>query len=82
MGTAYEPSGKVKKVDVFYCTPLHAVCMDKETWVKEQLAQWGDFSREPIEFIDCEGEHADVINGPYAEGFEQRLSKVLAARGI
>jgi thioesterase domain-containing protein len=57
-------------------------CLNKEKWVAEHLGAWQDFSREPIEVIECEGDHADMMNAQYVEGFEQRLSKVLAARGI
>lgn len=82
MGKKYEPEGKIKKMDVFYCTPLHSVCLSKEKWVSDQLAKWQDFSREPIEFIECEGDHADMLNSTYVEGFEERLNRVLAARGL
>ncbi|CRG90561.1 hypothetical protein PISL3812_07605 [Talaromyces islandicus] len=82
MGKVYQPKGLVRKMDVFYCIPLKSVCLDKQKWVAEHLGAWQDFSREPIELIECEGDHADMMNAQYVEGFEQRLSKVLAARGI
>ncbi|KAH8705690.1 putative NRPS-like enzyme [Talaromyces proteolyticus] len=82
MGKVYQPEGTVRKMDVFYCIPLKSVCLNKEKWVAEHLGAWQDFSREPIEVIECEGDHADMLNAEYVEGFEQRLSKVLAARGI
>lgn len=80
MGKKYEPEGNVKRVDVFYCTPLHSVCLTREEWLGGQLAKWQDFSRDPVEYIECEGDHADMLNGTYVEGFEQRLNKILANR--
>jgi thioesterase domain-containing protein len=82
MAQTYSPSGKIKKMDVFYCTPLHSVCLNRAKWLSEHLSKWQDFSREPVEFIECEGDHADMLNGAFVEGFEQRLSRVLAARGL
>jgi thioesterase domain-containing protein len=70
----YKPSGNAKKIDILikrHVTPVNG-----------QLAEWQGFSREPVEFIEREGDHAEMINGTCVERFEQRLSKVLAARGI
>ena len=82
MAKSYRPQGQVEKVDVFYCTPLYSVEKDRESWVKGQLAQWQDFSRTGIEFHECEGDHADMLNPTYVKGFEKRLNQVLEARGI
>jgi thioesterase domain-containing protein len=82
MGKKYEPEGSVKRIDVFYCTPLHSVCLTREQWVSDQLAKWQDFSREPVGFVECEGDHADMLNAAYVEGFEVRLNKILAERGL
>ncbi|RAL12615.1 NRPS-like enzyme [Aspergillus homomorphus CBS 101889] len=82
MGRKYHPSGTVRKMDVFHCIPLHSVCLDQAKWVGEFLDKWQDFSRESVEFIECEGDHADMLNPQFVEGFEQRLSRVLAARGL
>ena len=82
MAKKYHPQGQVDKIDVFFCTPLHSVEKDRERWVKGQLSKWQDFSRAGIEFHECEGDHADMLNPTYVEGFEKRLNKVLKARGI
>jgi thioesterase domain-containing protein len=55
---------------------------DKQKWVSEHLSHWNNFSREPIDCIDCEGNHADMLNPQYIQGFEQRLNRVLEARGL
>ncbi|PYH44041.1 putative NRPS-like enzyme [Aspergillus saccharolyticus JOP 1030-1] len=82
MGRQYEPSGTVRKMDVFHCIPLQSVCADRGRWVEEYLSKWQDFSREEIGWIECEGDHADMLNPQYVEGFEQRLSRVLRERGL
>lgn len=76
MAKLYHPQGQVGKVDVFFCTPLHSVEKDRESWVKGQLSKWQDFSRMGIEFHECDGDHANMLNPTYVEGFEQRLNKV------
>ena len=82
MAKSYMPQGMVTQVDVFYCTPLHYVEKNREKWIEGHLIQWQDFSRETVEFHECEGDHADMLNPEYVKGFEQRLTRVLAARGI
>ena len=82
MAKVYHPEGKVRKIDVFYCTPLHSVESDRDTWITKHLMHWQDFSRAYIEFHECEGDHADMLNPTYVESFKQRLLPVLRARGI
>lgn len=82
MGRQYHPQGSIQKMDIFYCDPLTSVCTGKDRWLEEYLGAWNEFCWEPVEFIDCEGEHADMLNPQYVEGFEERFSRALAARGL
>ncbi|KAJ5591912.1 NRPS-like enzyme [Penicillium hispanicum] len=82
MARQYHPAGSVEKMDIFYCVPLRSVCTNKDRWLEDYLGAWANFSRQPVEYTDCEGEHADMLNPQYVEGFEERLSRVLAARGL
>ena len=82
MAKTYHPQGQVEKIDVFFCTPLQYVEKDRGRWVKGQLSNWQEFSRTEVEFHECEGDHADMLNPSYVNGFEKRLNKVLKARGI
>ena len=82
MAKQYHPEGNVRKVDIFYCTPLHSVEKNRERWIADHLLRWQDFSHDRIELHECEGEHADMLNPFYIRGFEQRLARVLKARGI
>jgi thioesterase domain-containing protein len=50
--------------------------------VSDQLVKWQDFSREPVGFVECAGDHVDMLNAAYVEGFEVRLNKILAERGL
>ena len=82
MAKTYHPQGQVGKIDVFFCTPLHSVERDRESWVQGQLARWRDFSRARVEFHECDGDHADMLNPTYVVGFEKKMSEVLRARGV
>ena len=82
MAKTYHPEGLVQMIDVFFCTPLHSVEHDRKSWVDGHLSRWQDFSKGVIEFHDCEGDHADMLNPTYVGGFEKRLARVLEARGI
>lgn len=82
MAKVYSPSGNVRKMDVFFCTPLHSVEKNREKWVSGMLSKWQDFSEDQLSFWECEGDHADMLNPTYVEGFQQRLARVLEERGI
>ena len=82
MARSYHPQGKVQRVDVFYCTPLHHVESGREKWLEEHLLAWRDFSREEVAVWECEGDHADMLNPTYVEGFAERLNGALEARGV
>ncbi|CAG7925008.1 unnamed protein product [Penicillium olsonii] len=82
MARVYEPEGSVEKIDVMYCVPLKSICADQDHWLEDYLGKWQNFSRSPVEYTHCEGVHADMLNPEYVEGFQERLSRVLAARGL
>ena len=71
MVNLYHPQGQVDKVDVFSCTPVHTVERDWESWVKGQPSRWQDPPRMGIEFDECDGDDADMVNPSYVEGFEK-----------
>ena len=78
----YEPSGRVRKVDVFYATPLVSVSRSREEWLQQHLLRWSDFSMEEIGIHECAGEHARMIDTAHANSFYQKLQVVLDIRGI
>ena len=82
MAKVYHPQGRAGKADVLYCTPLHSVERDRTTWIRDHLSKRQDFSESEFEDHECEGDHADMLNPTYVEGFEKILSSVLQAWGI
>ena len=82
MAKTYHPEGQVEKMDIFFCTPLHSVERDRDSWVNGQSSKWQDFSRTEIKFHECEGDHADMLNPTYVKGFEKTMARVLEARGL
>ena len=81
MAKLYYPQGQVGKVDVFFCTPLHSVEKDRESWFKGQLSKWQDFSRMGIEFHEGDDDHADILDPNYVEGFEKEVEQGFKAKG-
>ena len=78
----YEPSGSVAKVHCFWCTPLHSVERNRDTWRHEYLNRWSEFSRELPDYYECKGDHADMINQTYVTSFKEKLDGVLASIDI
>ena len=82
MATAYEPSGSVGGMDVFYCVPLEAVAASKEEWREKHISRWRDFSRSEPRFRNVEGEHYTIIGPRYVRGFFGTLRRALEERGL
>lgn len=82
MASDYDPSGQVKHIDVFYCTPLKAVAESREVWRREHLSRWADFAHEAPRFHSVLGAHYTMIDSEHVAGFAQTLMAALEARGI
>jgi acyl-CoA synthetase (AMP-forming)/AMP-acid ligase II/thioesterase domain-containing protein/acyl carrier protein len=74
LGRAYEPSGTVKSVSVFYAIPLRGT---KEAWLKDQLMEWENFTRGPNRYIDVAGEHYTLMGPQHVASFQATLRKEL-----
>lgn len=74
LGRTYEPSGTVKSVSVFYAIPLHGT---KESWLKDQLREWDNFTRGPNRYIDVAGEHYTLMGPQHVASFQATLRKEL-----
>lgn len=77
----YAPIGTVASIDVFCATPPDVWGMNKESWKKEHLEKWADFSAEP-RYHNVEGVHHTIVDSEYAFTFQRTLKAALAARGI
>jgi acyl-CoA synthetase (AMP-forming)/AMP-acid ligase II/thioesterase domain-containing protein len=82
MASDYDPSGQVKSLDVFYCTPLKAVASSREIWRDEYLSRWADFVDESPRFHGVGGEHYTMIGADHVANFAQTLMQALKARGL
>ncbi|KAI9157872.1 Microperfuranone synthase [Paramyrothecium foliicola] len=79
----YEPVGKVMRVDVFVASdPPHYTTRDREDWRDNKLGRWADFSRESVEFHDCPGVHATMLNRENVAAFARILKSVMKSRGV
>ena len=81
MATAYEPSGLVKSIDVFYTIPLRALSLTKEEWRDGHLSKWADFVESEPRFHDVGGEHYTMIGPDHVHGFQKKLKTALADQG-
>ncbi|OAG01874.1 acyl-protein synthetase [Paraphaeosphaeria sporulosa] len=82
MASDYYPSGQVKSLDIFYCTPLKAIADSRETWRDKYLRRWADFVHEPPRFHAVDGEHYTMIGADHVASFAQTLMQALKARGL
>ncbi|KAL6712850.1 hypothetical protein ACLMJK_009562 [Lecanora helva] len=82
MARAYEPSGSVACMDVFYATPLAVVAQSKQEWVEGPLSQWRDFVRQEPRFHEVHGAHYTMISTEHVQGFARALKGALRARGV
>lgn len=74
-GRAYEPSGSVEQVRVFYCEPLKGT---KQEWLDNQLREWDEFTRRPNTYIEVAGEHYTLMSPEHVQTFQATLRHELA----
>ncbi|MES4908380.1 MULTISPECIES: non-ribosomal peptide synthetase [unclassified Streptomyces] len=75
LGRAYEPSGSVGQVKVFYCTPLRGT---KQEWLDNQLRHWDEFTRDANTYIEVDGEHYTLMSPQHVHTFQATLRQELA----
>ena len=78
----YDAQGNVKRVDVFYATPLQSVSSSRQDWLDGYLCYWRGFSREEVRFHECNGSHANMLDYEYVFAFQKQLKTVLKDRGL
>ena len=78
----YDPSGKVKGMDVFVAVPLQAVARTKKEWLDTHLRRWNEFVEEEVRFHDVDGAHYTMIGPENVGSFWKKLRGVLAERGL
>ena len=69
-------------MDVFYATPLRSASSDREEWLGKYLSCWKDFSREEVDYYECDGGYANMLDYEYVFAFQKKLKAVLGERGL
>lgn len=82
MAYTYHPRGSVERVDAFTARRCTMLGENRQTWAREHLMEWQDFSRGKIGLWDHEGNDADMLSPMYVRGFADRLGAAFEARGI
>jgi thioesterase domain-containing protein/acyl carrier protein len=68
-GEAYTPGGTVQSLSVFYARPLSG---SKAQWL-QRLHEWDRFVRQPVRYIEVEGEHHTLLDSKHVPGFQAAL---------
>ncbi|KAK7917916.1 hypothetical protein PG985_009790 [Apiospora marii] len=82
MAADYDPSGEVRRLDLFHAAPLRAAAPSREAWLGEQLSRWADFAREAPRFHAVGGAHYTMIGPEHVVSFAETLIRALEARGV
>lgn len=78
----YEPVGSVESIDVFVADPPTYAAKDRQDWRDNKLGRWVDFSRKGVEFHDCPGIHAQMLNREHMAEFARIFKGSMKRRGI
>ncbi|KAL4778623.1 NRPS-like enzyme [Aspergillus varians] len=81
-GESYEPVGSVDHLDVFIADPPGYAALDRRDWVENKLGAWRDFVREDIEFYECPGIHARMLNPDHIPAFVKSFKAAMKRRGV
>lgn len=77
----YEPSGKVRTMDVFYCRPLAILSINKQQWLDDHLRQWDEFVEGPA-YHEVDGSHYTMLAPEHVSSFQKRLKRTMQARSV
>lgn len=78
----YQPLGKVECLDVFVAEPPSYAARDRQDWRDNKLGRWVDFARSEVEFHDCPGIHAKMLNREHMAGFAKVFKAAMRRRGV
>ncbi|OKL57331.1 hypothetical protein UA08_07450 [Talaromyces atroroseus] len=79
----YQPQGSVERLDVFVADPPRYAARDRRDWRENKLGAWADFVRDDkIEFHDCPGIHAKMLNREHMADFARIFKAVMKRRGV
>ncbi|KAJ5933079.1 acetyl-CoA synthetase-like protein [Penicillium verrucosum] len=81
-GESYEPVGSVDHLDVFIADPPGYAALDRRDWVENKLGGWRDFARTDVEFHECPGIHARMLNPDHILEFVKSFKAAMKMRGV
>nr|P9WES4.1 RecName: Full=Nonribosomal peptide synthetase acyN; AltName: Full=Polyporic acid synthetase acyN [Ascocoryne sarcoides]UQS21311.1 AcyN [synthetic construct] len=78
----YDPSGRVRNMDIFYAIPLVAVAKSKKEWVDNHLVKWRGFVDEEPHWHEVDGAHYTMLGPDNIHTFQKTLRASLEERGL
>ncbi|KAJ5864854.1 NRPS-like enzyme [Penicillium soppii] len=81
-GENYEPVGSVDHLDVFIADPPGYAALDRRDWVENKLGAWREFGRTDVEFHECPGIHARMLNPEHIPEFVKSFKAAMKRRGV
>ncbi|KAJ5956715.1 NRPS-like enzyme [Penicillium viridicatum] len=81
-GENYEPVGSVDHLDVFIADPPGYAALDRRDWVENKLGAWREFGRTDVEFHECPGIHARMLNPDHIPEFVKSFKAAMKRRGV
>lgn len=79
---SYEPAGSVNGLDVFVAEPPTYAARDRQDWRENRLGRWSELARSEVEFHDCPGIHAKMLNREHMGDFARIFKTAMKRRGV
>ncbi|WP_454114802.1 AMP-binding protein [Microbacterium lacticum] len=67
IGKTHRPVGKTSDVRVFYAQPIWG---DKNAYLETMLRRWGDYSDNPVRYVEVPGQHHTVLGPDFVDRFQ------------
>lgn len=78
----YEPIGSVDHMDVFIADPPGYAALDRRNWTSNKLGAWRKFVRSDVEFYECPGVHAKMLDPELVPEFVKSFKAAMKRRGV
>lgn len=78
----YEPTGRVKHLDVFVAEPPTYAAKNRQDWRENKLGRWADLCESDVRFQDCPGTHAKMLNREHMADFAKIFKAAMRRRGV
>jgi thioesterase domain-containing protein len=80
----WDPEGKVKHMDVFYCEPLIGLVKAKDIkdWRENYIGKWDAYVEGGAKYHEVGGTHRTLISPPNLVGFWKEFKRAMDERGV